>query len=215
MLLNKPYDRTRALTYARTWANARNPLFINFTGQGGDCTNFASQVLLAGSCVMNFTPDFGWYYRSINDRAPAWTGVSFFYDFLTRAPVFLAANGGVGPYGREVPIEQMQVGDFIQLANMTGSYYHTLIVTGFEPGEVLVAAHSNDALDRRLSDYSYAVRRCIHIEGIAVEVDVPDCFAGLLAGQSILPESTNVPEEGITPPTEQEEEPPAPNVVVE
>lgn len=200
MLLTMPYDRERALTYARTWATARNPLFINFTGQGGDCTNFASQVLLAGSCVMNFTPDFGWYYRSINDRAPAWTGVPFFYDFLTQAPAFLAANGGVGPYGREVPPEELFVGDFIQLADMTGNYYHTLVVTGFEAGEVLVSAHSNDALDRRLSGYSYAARRCIHIEGVAVEVSIPDCFEGLLTGQSILPAEDAPGEEEPVPP---------------
>ena len=47
MLLTRQYDRVRAVTYAETWALARNPLFINFTGQGGDCTNFASQALLA------------------------------------------------------------------------------------------------------------------------------------------------------------------------
>ena len=36
MLLTRQYDRVRAVTYAETWALARNPLFINFTGQGGD-----------------------------------------------------------------------------------------------------------------------------------------------------------------------------------
>lgn len=186
MLLTKPYDRERAVTYARVWANARNPLFINFTGQGGDCTNFVSQAILAGCCTMNYTRDFGWYYRSIEDRAPAWTGVSAFYDFLTQAPDFLAANGGVGPFGREVSTEEVLVGDVIQLANEEGRYYHTVIVTGFDAGDILISAHSNDALDRPLSTYNYAALRYLHIDGIAVEVPLIDCYEALLNGRAIL-----------------------------
>ena len=48
------YDEAeRAVAYARRWALDRNPLFVDFTGQGGNCTNFVSQCVLAGSCVMN------------------------------------------------------------------------------------------------------------------------------------------------------------------
>ena len=82
MLVTKPYNRDRAVEYARRWALSRNPLFINFAGIGGDCTNFVSQCVLAGSCTMNFTRDFGWYYISSSDRAPAWAGVEYFYDFM-------------------------------------------------------------------------------------------------------------------------------------
>ena len=71
MLKELGYDRQRAVAYARRWAYSRNPLFYNFTGIGGDCTNFISQCLLAGCCVMNCTPTFGWYYRNASDRAPA------------------------------------------------------------------------------------------------------------------------------------------------
>ena len=81
MILVKPYNRERAVNYAETWALRRNPLFLNFAGRGGDCTNFTSQCLLAGSCTMDFTPDFGWYYINENDRAPAWSSVRYFYDF--------------------------------------------------------------------------------------------------------------------------------------
>lgn len=58
------YDRAQAVAYARRWALSRNPLFYDFTGIGGDCTNFVSQCLLAGCCVMDYEPVFGWYYRS-------------------------------------------------------------------------------------------------------------------------------------------------------
>ena len=52
----KPYDRAAALRYAEQWALRRNPDFFDFEELGGDCTNFASQCLYAGSRVMNFTP---------------------------------------------------------------------------------------------------------------------------------------------------------------
>lgn len=185
MLLTRQYDRVRAVAYAETWALARNPLFINFTGQGGDCTNFASQALLAGSCTMNYTRDFGWYYITQTDRAPAWTGVAYFHDFITQAPAFREANGGTGPFGRDVSVEDAAAGDFIQLANKEGIYYHTLVITGFEPDDILICAHSNDALNRRLSTYNYASLRFLHIDGIAVEVPQEDCYEKLLAGKAL------------------------------
>ena len=33
---------------------------------------------------MNFDPVYGWFYRDPNDKAPAWTGVEYFFDFITR-----------------------------------------------------------------------------------------------------------------------------------
>ena len=72
---NLSYQRTAAVEYARRWAFGRNPAYYDFSGIGGDCTNFASQCIFAGAGVMNFTPTFGWFYRSVNDRTPSWTGV--------------------------------------------------------------------------------------------------------------------------------------------
>ncbi len=185
MILVKPYDRERAVTYAETWALRRNPLFLNFAGRGGDCTNFTSQCLLAGSCTMDFTPDFGWYYRTPEDRAPAWTSVAFFYDFITEQPVFANENAGIGPFGREVRAREIEPGDFIQLADEEGDYYHTLIITGFEPNDILICAHTDDALNRRLSTYNYASLRFIHIDGVRVEIPDDTCYEPLLEGRAI------------------------------
>ena len=185
MILTKPYDRTRAVTYAETWALGRNPLFLNFAGRGGDCTNFTSQCLLAGSCTMDFTPDFGWYYRTPAARAPAWTSVAFFYDFITEQPLFALENAGVGPFGREVRAREIEIGDFIQLADDEGDYYHTLIITGFEPNDILICAHTDDALNRRLSTYNFASLRFIHIDGVRMEVPDDVCYEPLLEGIAI------------------------------
>lgn len=158
-----PYNRILALEYARKWAFSRNPEFYDFSDIGGDCTNFVSQCIYAGCRVMNFTPVFGWYYINSYERAPAWTGVSFFYDFIT-------SNKGAGPYGRLTSVSEMQIGDVIQLGDSDGNFYHTLLVTsvGRIPSKysIRVTAHSNDAFMRPLSRYSYSDIRYIHIEGV-------------------------------------------------
>ena len=128
MLVERRYDRDRALTYAREWAMSRNPLFIDYTGFGGDCTNFVSQCLFAGSCRMNFTPVFGWYYLDADSRTASWTGVQYFYNFLT-------SNRGEGPFGVETDETNLRVGDVVQLQNEGGAYYHTLLVSGIDPEE--------------------------------------------------------------------------------
>ncbi len=185
MLVYKEYNRARAVEYAKTWAFSRNPLFIDFTGRGGDCTNFVSQSIYAGSCQMNFTMDFGWYFITSENRAPAWTSVEYFYDFITGAPNFISRNGGIGPYGIEVGAEGVVEGDVVQLADSSGDFYHTLLITGFRNGQTLVTAHSNDALDKPLSEYNFADLRYIHIEGVRLEVEDDTCFDGLISGESL------------------------------
>ncbi len=159
------YNREKAVEYARKWAYARNPAFYNFNRIGGDCTNFASQCLFAGSGVMNYTSDIGWFYRSINDRSAAWTGVEFFYRFLTENYVN-PIGSGVGPFAEELSIQQLEIGDFVQFGRGTGDFYHTPIVVGFSRGEPLLAAHSYDVFDKPLSMYQYDQIRCLHILGV-------------------------------------------------
>ena len=173
MVLEKEYFRSRAVEYARKYALVRNPLFYTFEGIGGNCTNFVSQCVLAGSCVMNFSPIYGWFYLSSNRRAPAWTGVEFFYNFMT-------SNGGVGPYGKVVGIEEAEIGDVIQLQNQDGVFYHTIIITEKRDGEILVCANSVDSLDRPLSSYDYKDLRVIHIEKVRYDTRfIIDCFESL------------------------------------
>ena len=182
MLVTKEYRRDRAVTYARKWALSRNPLFIDFTGIGGNCTNFVSQCVLAGSCVMNYTPDFGWYYISADERAPSWSGVDFFYSFMTQDPKYVAVNNGIGPFGRAVARENAQIGDIVQLQNEGGDWYHSLIISAIDGEEILVCAQSNNALDRPLSSYNYANDRFIHIDGVRMSIDDDTCFDILIAG---------------------------------
>ena len=142
---------------------------------------------------MNFTPDFGWYYINETERAPAWSSVEYFYDFLVGTPSFSTQNGGIGPFGIEVEAPGVFEGDVVQLADETGDFYHTLIITGFSQGQTLVSAHTNDALDKPLSEYSYASLRYIHIEGVRIEVAEDNCFMDLIEGISL-----NIPQNELT-----------------
>ncbi len=153
------YDRAAATAYAKKWAFARNPEFYNFENLGGDCTNFASQCIYAGSGIMNFTPTFGWYYNSLNDRTPSWTGVQYLYDFLIN-------NQLEGPFAEEVPLERIEAGDIVQLGRATGDFYHSPVVVGVFRGNILIAAHTYDAYNKPLSSYRYELVRGIHILGV-------------------------------------------------
>ena len=130
---------------------------------------------------MNYTKTFGWYYISMEERAPAWTGVEYMYNFLTQ-------NESVGPFGRGATADECEIGDVIQLGREEEGYYHTLLIVGFEGEDILVAAQTDDAFNRALSSYDYDYLRFIKILG--VRFDAPsavDCFEAVYNGIAIIP----------------------------
>lgn len=157
------YNREKAVAYANRWAYFRNPAYFDFSKIGGDCTNFASQCLYAGSGVMNYTPVFGWFYISINNRTPSWTGVNELYRFLI-------SNTGPGPQGRVVSLAEIEEGDIVQLRfGADPDFDHSPVVVDKgmgTPDTVLIAAHSNDSNCRPLSSYRYRELRPIHIYNV-------------------------------------------------
>ena len=159
MLMELSYNRQDALDYAREWAFSRNTDYLNYEKLGGDCTNFASQCIYAGTGVMNYTPVYGWYYRSGNDKSASWTGVPYLYNFL------IDNDDGVGPFGEEAAPKRMEPGDL----RRDGYYYHSLIVveTGKTPapGNIKIATHTDDAYMRPLDSYTAESIRYVHITG--------------------------------------------------
>lgn len=157
-----PYNRQAAVEYAHQWALGRNPRYYDFENTGGDCTNFISQCIYAGSGIMNPTPTYGWYYYDLHHRSPSWTGVAYLHQFLTQ-------NRGIGPYGEETSVDLLETGDVIQL-QLVGrqEFHHSLLVVsrGNSPKSILVAAHTNDSDNRLLSSYSIQKMRGIHILGV-------------------------------------------------
>lgn len=158
-----PYNRAAAIAYAHRWAYGRNPAFYDYEALGGDCTNFASQCLYAGTGIMNYTPTFGWYYINPNQKAPAWTGVEYFRNFLLRD------KRSQGPFGRDASLRELMPGDFIQLNFSGDRFSHTPIIVRMgspaTPDNVLLAAHSFDTDYRPLSSYEYEDIRYLHVLG--------------------------------------------------
>ena len=159
----RDYDRRAAVSYAHRWAYGRNPAYYDYEHLGGDCTNFASQCIFAGSGIMNFTPTFGWYYIDANQKSPSWTGVPYLYNFLTRDGV------AVGPVGEPCAMEDLRPGDLIQLSFKGDGFQHSPVVVAVRfpivPENILVAAHSSDADNRPLSTYEYRDIRFLHMIG--------------------------------------------------
>ena len=158
------YNREKAVAYAHRWAYGRNPVYYNFQNIGGDCTNFASQVVYAGSGIMNHTGTFGWYYVNVNNRTPSWTGVNYFYNFLIN-------NISSGPFAEEVDVNDIQPGDVIQLSFIGNNFFnHSLIVvhTGNPPtlGNILVATHTDDRDNYKVTKFSWLDIRFLHIKGV-------------------------------------------------
>lgn len=112
---------------------------------------------------MNFTPTFGWYYIDANRKAPAWTGVPFFYNFMTRK------EKSIGPVAIDSSIRLIEAGDLVQLSFDGKNWNHTPVVvrvTAPRPNGIFVAAHSYDADHRPLSSYQYQMIRFLHVIGV-------------------------------------------------
>jgi len=167
-----PYDRAAAVAYAHRWAFGRNPNYYDYEELGGDCTNYASQCLYTGVGVMNYTPTFGWYYLTPNNKAPAWTGVEYFRNFLVRGEIT------PGPFAQETTLEGILPGDFLQFNFKGDVFSHTPIVVAIgsppTPENTFVAAHSYDADYRPLNTYVYQAIRYLHILGAYPQVQETD-----------------------------------------
>jgi len=159
-LKEKQYNRNEAIEYASKWAYKRNPIYYNFDNVGGDCTSFVSQCIFAGSKVMNYKKYLGWYYSSINDRSPSWSGVEFLYNFLI-------TNKGVGPRAILSNIKDIQIGDIIQLKfRGMNVFSHSLFVVNRDQNKIFIASHTDDSYNRNLETYNYEDIRFIHINKI-------------------------------------------------
>ena len=160
----KPYNRTQAIEYAAKWAYKRNPMYYNFENIGGDCTSFVSQCLYAGCHIMNYQKYIGWYYRSTDDRSPSWSGVEFLYQFLI-------TNKSVGPRAEIASLDNIEIGDVVQLQINQTRFSHSAIIvnkTGNKLEDIFIATHTEDVYHRRMTTYSFENIRFLHIINIGI-----------------------------------------------
>lgn len=159
------YDRQKVIEYAQKWAFSRNPKYYNFDNVGGDCTSFVSQCIFAGSNVMNYTKNIGWYYINGNNKSPSWSGVEFLYKFLIN-------NKSIGPYGKEVRQNEVEIGDIAQLSFDGNKFEHTLVIVNIENklalSKIKIASHTFDSFNKAISEYLFQKIRFIHILGVRI-----------------------------------------------
>ena len=161
MLTIHKYARDKVVNYAQKYSTQRNPDFFDYSNNGGNCTNFASQCLLAGAPIMNFNKN-GWFYVSPSNTSYSWANVEPLYNFIIN-------NKDVGIFGKESHLEMCEIGDIIQLKFKNKQMYsHCLVVTKIvsaNPKNIFICANSRDVKNVPLSYYSYEKMRLIHILG--------------------------------------------------
>lgn len=153
------YNREKAVGYADKYAglawgagngNKYNPRYRDYTGQGGDCTNFSSQMLgdPEEGGGLRMTPS--WYYRKSGSEA--WVRTDSFKNFILRRGYgrlvirgkyeMVAKANSRFPAG---PFSQMKPGDLIGYELKGGDVDHFSILVGFDPkGYPLVNSHTAD-----------------------------------------------------------------------
>ncbi|MGH2853298.1 MAG: amidase domain-containing protein, partial [Solirubrobacteraceae bacterium] len=157
------YNGDAAAAYALRWYRGYNHHYENFTGGGGgDCTNFASQALVAGGVQYTFNfengneGDYPWYSLHTKRFARiAKLGPVPLYEF---SPAFVRSQDlwnhllVATSLGSQIPqtgfpdamTHVLRPGDLLfEKIGSSKVFDHTQIVVGVNKSEVIVAQHSN------------------------------------------------------------------------
>ena len=144
-----PDERTQnAINYAHTYCGLGegehlfkyNKSYLDCNSRGGDCANFASQILYEGG---NFKKNDTWNYT--NDGSKAWVNAQAFKNYIV--------HSGRGSYIAKGSYKQIYKdaylllpGDFVAYEKK-GRITHISTVTGLDSkGYPLVTCHNTDRL---------------------------------------------------------------------
>ena len=167
----KAFDRNKAVAYANQYYHSRNPIWYNFTDEGGNCQNYASQCLLEGGIPLDYFGEEQWkcyvedpnYEPEINEeetatgRTRSWVNVGYFYNYAKwNEGKGMAADANVNLY-------YAQPGDIIIVGN--NGLSHTVIVSKVVDGHILVNSNSIDMKDYPVEAYTYTTVMLIKILG--------------------------------------------------
>lgn len=152
---NNNYNRELAREYAIKWAISSNKKYYNYINDGGDCTNFVSQVLRAGGMGFigsrkNATSIDSWFYYSseLPNRTSTWTSANAFNLHFGKS------GKRVYKY-REYSIEEalknwdeiyssIYIGDIIQYTRPNNIAFHSQAITDLLNNKTIYfSQHSN------------------------------------------------------------------------
>lgn len=165
------YDRVLANEYAYKYYHLRNSDWYDFSLEGGNCQNYASQCIYNGLNIMDYSGDYQWkcymedgnYDPYINEddvkegRSTSWVHVSSFKDYCENN----MNSGLVTDCG--VNINYAEVSDIIQVG--ISSVTHTTIVSKVVNGHILINSNSIDMMDYPLEASVYLTKNLIKILG--------------------------------------------------
>lgn len=122
------YDRDLATTYAMKYSDRRNSNYYDYSNDGGNCANYASQVIYAGGIPMDIVGNYEWKYygkeldtsNTKNGRSNSWTSTNYFYEYAKN-------NSGYGMCAdTDINIFYALGGDVIQVGY--DGFTHTAVV---------------------------------------------------------------------------------------
>lgn len=152
------YDRQAALAYMLRWVGQRNSQWGDYSDSGGNCMNYASQVLTAGGIPME--PD--WYWED-GDYTMPWVNVGSFTDWVEGGPETLVCSG-------DEPYYSGQVGDLL-LVGAENARDHATEISGLVQDEqgrtvdYLVCCNTADLKNFPAGAYYYTQQRLFRIYG--------------------------------------------------
>ena len=168
------YDRKKAKEYASKWVNKRNlDVWEKYDEWGGNCQNFASQVLYSGGIPMDTVGNqyeqwkhFGSEVNetnSKNGRSFSWTVAPFFYQYANENTGFgLCASTNVNYYYAES-------GDVLQISYNNEIKHTTVVLDRIEKDneliDIIVNSNTNDYENFPISAFGVTKKILIKIDG--------------------------------------------------
>lgn len=164
------YDRSKALNYALSWVNKRNPDWIKFDS---NCQNFASQMVNAGGVPMDIhgSAEKQWkLYSSSYNSSETESGLVYSWTYVPSFMEYAKTNTGYGLCASvDVNMYYAEAGDVIHVGT-TGPTRHALVVIGTykkdgKVVDVLVNSNTVDLENYPMSAYVYPYSSLIKIYG--------------------------------------------------
>ena len=166
------FNRGDAEDYMETYWDNYNTNYADFSSYGGDCTNYASQIMFAAGVTFtsrSTSPTYNhWYYYGSTwgwDRTSTWTGATQFRQHFgdingTGKKRAVAMRTYTVSYALDNFYDVLWLpyyeGDVISHGHSLSTSYHSQIVydwTYSPTYDLRVSQHTGDYLQRSLKDY--------------------------------------------------------------
>ena len=155
------YSRAKAVAYARKYWDKRNPVYPDYTDEGGDCTNFASQIMYEAGVQQSdewyIKERWGSTFFSLFDEnykwkaSRSWTlaSANFSYVTGTLGRSYQKATSYKDIYSIATS-NTVRAGDLIYFEREDG-ISHAAVITDVSNREIHYTQHSRNKLDKPLT----------------------------------------------------------------